>query len=115
VGDLIPYDQVWRTGANAATQLSTTAPVELAGVSLQPGTYTLFTLPSRDGVALVINGQSGQWGTQYDPHRDIARRPMTVDSTPANVEQFTIRVDGRLVMEWGTFRWSAPLQAKAGS
>jgi hypothetical protein len=40
---------------------------------------------------------------------------MTVDSTPANVEQFTIRVDGRLVMEWGTFRWSAPLQAKAGS
>ena len=115
VGGLLPYDEVWRTGANAATQLSTTAPIELAGVSLQPGTYTLFTLPSRDGVALVINGQSGQWGTQYDARRDIARRAMTVDSTPANVEQFTIRVDGRLVMEWGTFRWSAPLRAKAGS
>jgi hypothetical protein len=115
VGGLLPYDEVWRTGANAATQLSTTAPIELAGVSLQPGTYTLFTLPSRDGVALVINGQSGQWGTQYDAHRDIARRPMTVASTPANVEQFTIRVDGGLVMEWGTFRWSAPLRAKAGS
>jgi hypothetical protein len=124
VGDLLPYDEVWRTGANAATQLSTTAPIELGGVSLRPGTYTLFTLPSRNAVALVINGQSGQWGTQYDASRDIARLPMTVDSTPANVEQFTIRVDGaeasagaagasRLVMEWGRFRWSALLRAKA--
>ena len=93
----------------------------MAGVSLQPGTYTLFTLPSQNAVALVINGQSGQWGTQYDASRDIARLPMTVDSTPANVEQFTIRVDGaeagasRLVMEWGRLRWSALLRAKPGS
>ena len=121
VGDLLPYDEVWRTGANAATQLSTTAPIELGGVSLRPGTYTLFTLPSQNAVALIINGQSGQWGTRYDASRDIARLPMTVDSTPANVEQFTIRVDGaeagasRLVMEWGRFRWSALLRAKPGS
>jgi hypothetical protein len=74
-------------------------------------------------VTLVINGESGQWGTQYDASRDIARLRMTVDSTPANVELFTIRVDGaeasagqagdsRLVMEWGRFRWSAPLRAR---
>ena len=118
VGGLLPYDEVWRTGANAATQLTTTAPIELAGVPLRPGTYTLFTLPGRDAVALVINGESGQWGTEYDASRDIARRPMTVDSTPGNVELFTIRVDdagksdgaSRLVMEWGPFRWSAPIR-----
>jgi hypothetical protein len=111
VGDLIPYDQVWRTGANAATQLNTTAPIELAGVALRPGTYTLFTLPTREGVSLVINGESGQWGTSYNARRDVARRPMTVE-TVENVERFTIRVDGpRLVMEWGTFRWSAPIAA----
>ena len=113
VGDLIPYGEVWRTGANAATQLTTTAPITLAGVALRPGTYTLWTLPTRDGVSLVINGQSGQWGTEYDARRDIARRPMTVDSLPANVERFTIRIDqGSLIMEWGTFRWSAPLAAR---
>jgi hypothetical protein len=123
VGDLLPYGEVWRTGANAATQFSTTAPIELAGITLRPGTYTLFTLPSQTAVTLVINGESGQWGTQYDASRDIARLRMTVDSTPANVELFTIRVDGaeasagqagdsRLVMEWGRFRWSAPLRAR---
>jgi Protein of unknown function (DUF2911) len=113
VGDLIPYDQVWRTGANAATQLVTSAPIELAGVPLHPGTYTLWTLPSRGGVSLIINGQSGQWGTQYSAAHDVARRPMAVDSLPQNVERFTIRIDpaGRLVMAWGTFQWSASIRA----
>ena len=122
VGELIPYDEVWRTGANAATQLATSRAIELAGVALKPGTYTLWTLPTRQGVTLIINGQSGQWGTDYDPAYDIARRPMNVDSLPGNVERFTIRIDpapaandrsgaARLVMEWGTFRWSAPLAA----
>ena len=114
VGDLLPYDQVWRTGANAATQLSTSAPITLAGVPLHPGTYTLWTLPTKGGVTLIINGQSGQWGTEYRADQDIARRPMTVDSLPANVERFTIRVEpaGRLVMEWGTFQWSAPIRRR---
>jgi Protein of unknown function (DUF2911) len=113
VGDLIPRDQAWRTGADAATQLTTSAPIELAGVSLHPGTYTLWTLPTRGGASLIINGQSGQWGTEYNADRDVARRPMMVDSLPGNVERFTIRLEpaGRLVMEWGTFQWSAPIRA----
>lgn len=119
VPDLIPYDQVWRTGANAATQLTTSGEIELAGVKLHLGTYTLWTLPTRQGVMLVINGQSGQWGTEYDSAKDIARKPMTVDSGPGNVERFTIRTEppasgkgaGQLVMEWGNFKWSAPLLA----
>ena len=114
VGGLLPYDQVWRTGANAATQLTTSAPIELAGVPLHPGTYTLWTLPTKGGVSLIINGQSGQWGTEYRADQDVARRPMTVDSLPANVERFTIRLDpaGRLVMEWGTFQWSAAIRRR---
>ena len=113
VGELIPYDQVWRTGANAATQLTTSAPIELAGVPLHPGTYTLWTLPTRGGVSLIINGQSGQWGTEYRADKDVARRPLTVDSLPRNVERFTIRIEpaGRLVMEWGAFQWSASIRA----
>ena len=119
VGALLPYDEVWRTGANAATQLTVSAPVDLAGVALHAGTYTLWTLPTRTGVSLIINGQSGQWGTEYDAGQDIARRAMTVDSMPGNVEQFTIRIVppssragvSRLTLEWGSFRWSVPIRA----
>lgn len=114
VGGLIPYDRVWRTGANAATHLSTTAPIRLAGVPLDSGAYTLWTLPTRSSVQLVINRETGQWGTGYNPAHDIARVAMQVDTLDAPVEQFTIRVDpasSRLIMEWGTFRWSAPVEA----
>jgi len=119
VGALLPYGEVWRTGANAATQLTVSASVDLAGVALRAGTYTLWTLPSRTGVSLIINGQSGQWGTEYDAAQDIARRAMTVDSSPGNVEQFTIRIVppsgrggvARLALEWGSFRWSVPIRA----
>ncbi len=113
VGGLIPLDQVWRTGANAATQLTVTAPVRLAGVRLDAGTYTLWTLPRQNGVQLIVNRQTGQWGTQYQVERDVARRPMQVGVTDAPVERFTIRVDtagASLVMEWGEFRWSAEIE-----
>jgi hypothetical protein len=119
VGDLIAYDEVWRTGANAATQLTTTGPIELAGALLRPGTYTLFTLPTRQGVSLIINRESGQWGTSYRAARDLARRPMVVDSLSDNVERFTIRMapepagTARLIIEWGRFRWSAPIRSMA--
>lgn len=113
VGGLIPYDRVWRTGANAATHLGVTAPVRLAGVPLDSGSYTLWTLPTREQVQLIINRQTGQWGTGYQSSHDIARVAMQVDTLDAPVERFTIRVDtasSRLVLEWGTFRWSAPIE-----
>jgi hypothetical protein len=112
VGGLIPYGQVWRTGANAATQLTTSAPIKLAGVALDSGTYTLWTMPTKDGVQLIINREHGQWGTEYNAQYDIARVPMKVATREASVEEFTILVDSatsRLVMEWGPFRWSAPM------
>lgn len=121
LGALIPYGEVWRTGANAATQLAASAPTVLAGVALPAGTYTLWTLPAERGVQLIINGESGQWGTEYNASRDIARRPMMVDSVAQSVDSFTIRIvpdslrkrsgTGQLLLEWGTFRWSAPIRA----
>ena len=118
VGGIIPYDRVWRTGANAATQFRTSAPIRLAGIQLAAGTYTLWTVPHQNGVDLVVNAQSGQWGTEYNHARDVgvaAMQSMTL-STP--VDQFTISVTsndarhGTLAMAWGSFRWTAPMEIR---
>jgi DUF2911 family protein len=114
---IIPYGEVWRTGANAATQFSTSAPVTLAGIRLEPGMYTLWTRPTEKGTQLIVNKQSGQWGTEYRHSLDLAEAPMATETSAAPVEKFTISflpVDprhGTLVMEWGPFRWSAPIAA----
>ncbi|HJQ09562.1 MAG TPA: DUF2911 domain-containing protein [Gemmatimonadaceae bacterium] len=118
LGNVIPYDRVWRTGANAATQFTTSAPIKLAGIQLAAGTYTLWTVPHQNGVDLVVNGQSGQWGTQYNRARDVGTARMQSTTTQAPVDQFTISVtptDGRrgtLAMEWGSFRWTAPIEVR---
>jgi Protein of unknown function (DUF2911) len=115
LGNVIPYDRVWRTGANAATQFTTSAPITLAGIPLAAGTYTLWTAPHQTGVDLIVNGQSGQWGTQYDRSRDIAKAPMQSTTLSTPVDQFTIAVapgdarHGALTLEWGSFRWTAPI------
>lgn len=121
VGGLIPYGRVWRTGANAATHITFSASVELAGVALDAGTYTLWTLPTERAVQLIINRQTGQWGTAYGPQHDIARVAMRIDTTEASVEAFTIHLDSAgpaggtsaLVMAWGTFRWSVPVEVRS--
>jgi Protein of unknown function (DUF2911) len=115
LGNVITYDRVWRTGANAATQLTTSAPITLAGLSLPAGTYTLWTVPHRRGVDLIVNRQTGQWGTEYGRAHDVGRAPMKADSVGTPVERFTISIEpgdarhGTLVMSWGTFRWRAPV------
>jgi hypothetical protein len=117
LGDVIPYDRVWRTGANAATQFFTTAPITLAGIRLPTGGYTLWTVPhtTGGGVELIVNSQTGQWGTGYDASRDVGKAPLQVTATQQPVEAFTILVEprasrrGDLVLEWGPFRWTAPI------
>jgi hypothetical protein len=116
LGNVISYDRVWRTGANAATHFTTSAPITLAGLSLPAGTYTLWTIPHVGGVELVVNRQTGQWGTGYGPAHDLGRGPMTVDTLDSPVEQFTISIEpmsvrrGTLAMAWGTFRWTAAIE-----
>jgi hypothetical protein len=114
-GDVIPYDEVWRTGANAATQFSTSVPITLGGIRLPAGTYTLWTVPRTTGVDLIVNKQTGQWGTGYNGKFDIGKAPMASGAPVSPVEQFTISIistdahHGTLVMEWGAFRWTAPI------
>ena len=115
LGDVISYDRIWRTGANAATQLTTSAPITLAGLSLPAGTYTLWTVPRVHGVDLIVNRQTGQWGTEYSRAKDLGMAPMRSDSVTTPVERFTITIEasgarrGTLTMAWGTFRWVAPI------
>jgi hypothetical protein len=115
LGEVIPYDRVWRTGANAATQLTTSAPITLGGLLLPAGTYTLWTVPRVGRVDLIVNRQTGQWGTEYRRAQDLGRVPLQSDTADPPVERFTIAIEprdargGTLAMSWGTFRWTAPI------
>jgi hypothetical protein len=118
LGNVVPYNRVWRTGANAATQFTTTAPITLAGLAVPAGSYTLWTLPHANGVELIVNKQTGQWGTRYGRAHDLGRAPMTSETASTAVEDFTISIEpgegrrGALVMAWGPFRWRAPIEVR---
>jgi hypothetical protein len=118
MGELVPFDKVWRTGANAATTLKTTAAIDLGGTLVPAGTYTLYTLPGEKAWKLIINKQTGQWGTQYDQAQDFARVDLNVGATAAPVEQFTITLTGTgsssglLTMEWENTKLTLPFTIK---
>jgi hypothetical protein len=110
MGGLVPYGQVWRTGANEATTLVVPGNVTIGGTPVPAGTYTLYTLPGETEWQLIVNKQTGQWGTEYDQAQDLARIPMTVERTAAPVEQLTITVQPEsLVLEWENTRASVAI------
>lgn len=118
MGELVPYGQVWRTGANRATHFTTEADLVIGGVAVPKGTYTLFALPSQSGWKLIVNKQTGQWGIPYSYEKEeLARIDMKVETLPSTIEQFTILLDkdgadGILKLEWETTRASVKLTAK---
>jgi hypothetical protein len=77
MGALVPYGQVWRTGANPATTIITSVPLKFGTLSVPAGTHTLYTLPNESGWQLILNNQTGQWGTEYHQEQDLGRVPMT--------------------------------------
>ena len=93
MGDVVPYGKVWRTGANAATSLKTDVALNIGGTNVPAGSYTLYTLPGANQWMLIINKQTGQWGTKYDQGQDLARVPMKVTQSSSPMEQFTISLD----------------------
>jgi len=112
-GKLVPYGKVWRTGANEATLFTTTLPIKLGGTSVPAGTYSLFTLPAEDGTAkLIINKQTGQWGTRYDQKQDLARVDLKKETLEKAVDQFTMAIEpnpaggGAIQMRWETTQYS---------
>jgi hypothetical protein len=115
-GDLVPYDQVWRTGANEATTFVTNADLLVGSTHVPAGSYTIFTVPGRDGWKLIINKKTGEWGIPYKYESDeLARVDMKVSKLPAPVEDFTISYEkngGGCVMhlDWETTRASVEIR-----
>ena len=92
MGELVPWNKIWRTGANQATHFRTSFDMTLGGVPVPRGTYTFWTLPSPTGWKFILNKQTGQWGTVYDERQDLARFDAAVSTTDAPVDTFTIRL-----------------------
>ena len=112
-GTLIPFNEVWRTGANEATHLATSRELTFAnGVVVPPGLYTLWIYNDRTaGPQLAINKQVGQWGagpTVYNQANDVGRVPLTLSNAPEHIEEFTITIRnagaptrGAIDLAWG--------------
>ena len=93
-GGLVPYDHWWRTGANSATTLKTDINLKIGNLGVPAGTYTLYTIPSKSGWTLIVNKQTGQWGTKYDVTQDLGRVKMDEAVMPSSpVETFLIKFD----------------------
>lgn len=113
-GGLVPWGKVWRTGANAATTLKTNVDLTLGDVVVPKGTYTLYTLPGEKAWKLIVNRQTGQWGTEYDPKMDLARVGMKVETRADTLEAFTISLlpedafRGSLRISWERLTLSVP-------
>jgi hypothetical protein len=109
---LVPYGEIWRTGANAATTFVADANLTVGGKAVPAGSYTIYTVPKADAWSLVISKKTGEWGTDYPGEKeDLARVPMSVSKTTAPVENFTIAFDSAgskctLRMEWENTRAS---------
>jgi len=118
-GKLVPYGEVWRLGANSATELTTTGDLELAGKRLPAGTYSLFTIPQADKWTLIVNKDVGQWGAyKYNKDQDVLRVDVPATKSADTYEAFTIAFDDKgtvLTLSWENTQVSVPVRpAKKG-
>jgi hypothetical protein len=117
-GGLVPYGEVWRTGANDATTFVTSTDVKVGGKDVPAGSYTIFTVPNADKWTLIVNKKTGEWGIPYKYESDeLARVDMKVSKLPSPVENFTIAYDKTgngctLRMDWETTRASVGITPK---
>lgn len=117
-GGLVPYGKVWRTGANPATTLKTEANLKIGTATVPAGIYTLYTLPSETTWKLIINKQTGQWGTVYHQSQDLARVAMHKDTVPHQQEKMSIsfeKTNGnrtQLHVRWATTDVWVPVVAQ---
>jgi hypothetical protein len=116
-GGLIPYGSVWRLGADAATTLVTTGDIMIGNLRVPAGVHTLYLQGAQGGTwQLIVNKQTGQWGTEYNQAQDLGRVDMKVTKTSAPVEKLNITLkpgsgsSGTLEVEWGDSRASVPIR-----
>jgi hypothetical protein len=114
MGALVPFGEVWCTGANWATKITTEAPLQMGTLKLPAGSYSIWTLPTANEWTLIINKQTGQFHKDYDSSTDFGRTKMNLKTLPAPVETFKIelRSDGgnkaTLALDWETTEASIP-------
>lgn len=120
-GGVISKDRtypVWRLGANAATALNTDADLEIRGLAVPKGSYTLFALVNQTPWQLIINKQTGQWGLTYNQAQDLGRVPMDMSKPPAPVETLKITLSqtganaGKLEVQFENYIASVPFVVK---
>jgi hypothetical protein len=120
-GGVISKDKtypVWRAGANAATAFHTDADLDIKGLAVPKGDYTLFILTKPEPWQLIINKQTGQWGLSYDQAQDLGRVPMDISKPPAAIEtlKYTLTStgadSGKLQLEWENVVASVPFTIK---
>ncbi len=116
-GGLVPFGQVWRTGANEATELTVTRDIKINGQDLKAGSYSLFTIPGKESWTVILNAELGLWGSyNYNSRLDILRFDVpTLTVTEFVYEAFTILIDPRnskadLILAWDRTKVSIPLQ-----
>lgn len=114
-GSLVPFGQVWRTGANEATEITVTRDIKINGNDLKAGTYALFTIPDKNNWTIILNSDLGQWGSyNYNAKMDVLRFTVTPAETPL-FEAFTITIDQKndkagINMIWERTKVTIPIQ-----
>ena len=91
-GDLVPYNKLWRTGANAATRIHFSDAVEIGGKKIDSGTYVLYTIPGLDNWQIILNKGIGNWGTEgYKESEDVVRFKIEPGKIKNKLETFTMQ------------------------
>ncbi len=117
MGEIVPYDTWWRTGANEATSFETTGNITIGGLRVPAGKYTLVTLPSATQWQLVICKHTGQWGTDRFEADDLGKVPMTKATLPAPQDQMSLTFEKtagkktQLHIKWETTDVWVPIAA----
>jgi hypothetical protein len=116
--EIVPYGQVWRTGANPATTLITPVDLMIGDLKVPAGTYTLFTLPTADKWTLIVSTKTGEWGIPYPEGSDLGRTPMMKKTLPASQEVMSISFEHttgkktELHVKWETTDVYVPVAAQ---
>lgn len=114
-GGLVPFGQVWRTGANKASEITFEKEVIFAGQPLKPGTYSLFTIPAKEQWTIILNSQLNQRGAfEYDKYKNknVLEVKVPVMEIHPDIEKLTYRFNEKnhLVIEWETTRVTIPIE-----
>jgi hypothetical protein len=115
MGGLVPFGTVWCTGANWATKITTESDLEIGGLKLPKGSYSIWTVPDEKDWILIINRETGQFHLNYDQSQDFGRTKMQMKKLPDTVETFQILLKpgggnkGRLALAWENTEVSVPI------